>query len=67
MFSSLPIVAILIIVSNLIFSFTGFKNDLFFNKYRFEVRKIKEGDLYRLISAGFLHVNTTHLLFNMVT
>ena len=30
-------------------------------------KKIKEGDLYRLISSGFLHVNTTHLLFNMVT
>lgn len=67
MFSSLPIVATLIIVSNLIFSFKGFKNDIFFNKYRFEVKKIKEGDLYRLISSGFLHVNTTHLLFNMVT
>ena len=45
MFSSLPIVATLIIVSNLIFSFKGFKNDIFFNKYRFEVKKIKEGDL----------------------
>ena len=67
MFSSLPIVATLIIISNLIFSFKGFKNDIFFNKYRFEVKKIKEGDLYRLISSGFLHVNTTHLLFNMVT
>lgn len=67
MFSSLPIVATLIIASNLIFSFKGFKNDIFFNKYRFEVKKIKEGDLYRLISSGFLHVNTTHLLFNMVT
>ena len=67
MFSSLPIVATLINASKLIFSFKGFKNDIFFNKYRFEVKKIKEGDLYRLISSGFLHVNTTHLLFNMVT
>tara|TARA_Y200000002_G_C22561603_1_gene612726 strand:- start:276 stop:929 length:654 start_codon:yes stop_codon:yes gene_type:complete len=67
MLENIPPVGILIIVLNILFSLIGFKNDIFFEKYRFHIGSIKAGDYYRLLSSGFLHVNTTHILFNMFT
>tara|TARA_S200000501_G_scaffold374355_2_gene423713 strand:+ start:595 stop:1248 length:654 start_codon:yes stop_codon:yes gene_type:complete len=67
MIENIPPVGILIIVLNILFSLIGFKNDIFFEKYRFHIGSIKAGDYYRLLSSGFLHVNTTHILFNMFT
>ncbi len=67
MVQSIPLLGILIIAVNIIVSLIGFKDDSFFNKYRFEIRKLRQGEYFRLIGAGFLHVNTTHLLFNMMT
>ena len=43
------------------------KTIFFFEKYRFHIGSIKAGEYYRLLSSGFLHVNTTHILFNMFT
>ena len=67
MLQNIPPVGILIIGLNILFSLIGFKNDIFFEKYRFHIGSIKAGDYYRLLSSGFLHVNTTHILFNMFT
>ena len=67
MLQNIPPVGILIIGLNILFSLIGFKNDIFFEKYRFHIGSIKAGDYYRLLSSGFLHVNTTHILFNMIT
>lgn len=67
MIQNIPPLGILIILVNVIVSLRGFKDDIFFNKYRFEIRKLREGDYFRLFGSGFLHVNTTHLLFNMMT
>ena len=67
MLENIPPVGILIIVLNILFSLIGFKNDIFFEKYRFHIGSIKAGDYYRLLTSGFLHVNTTHILFNMFT
>ena len=67
MIQNIPLLGLIIIVANLIISSRGFKDDIFFNKYQFEIRKLRQGEYYRLFTAGFLHVNFTHLLFNMLT
>ena len=67
MLENIPPVGIFIIGLNILFSLIGFKNNIFFEKYRFHIGSIKAGDYYRLVSSGFLHVNTSHILFNMFT
>jgi len=62
------IIVIIIIVVNVIFSYKGFTNELFFEGYKFEVDKILiKKDYKRLITSGFLHVSWTHLIFNMIS
>lgn len=58
---------LILIIANVIFSYQGFQNYSFFNKYEFSVRKIQQGEYFRLISSGFLHANWQHLIFNMIT
>ena len=60
-------VAILIICLNVYFSYKGFSNRIFFNKYKFSTYDIKRGEKIRYISSGFLHVDSTHLIVNMFT
>lgn len=61
------IITVVLIAVNVLFSYKGFKDVLFFNKYKFNVGAIKGGDQLRLFSSGFLHIDTSHLLFNMLT
>ena len=60
-------ITLLIIISNIYISFKGFKNFSFFEKYKFNIYYLKKKEYYRLISSGFLHVDSTHLIFNMIT
>lgn len=60
-------VAIIIIGLNIFFSYKGFRDRIFFNKYKFSPIRIKGGEKIRYISSGFLHVDTTHLIVNMFT
>ena len=60
-------VAIIIIGLNIFFSYRGFSDRIFFNKYKFSPLSIKRGEKIRYISSGFLHVDTTHLIVNMFT
>ena len=60
-------VAILLILLNIYFSYRGFNNINFFNKYKFNPTFIKKGEAIRYVSSGFLHVDTTHLIVNMFT
>ena len=48
-------------------SFKGFKNQYFFNKYKFEISSILRGDKIRMFSSGFLHVDKNHLFLNLFT
>lgn len=64
---NLGLVTIAIIAANVIMSFKGFKDTLFFEKYKFNVGGVRRGEQIRMFSSGFLHVDTQHLLFNMLT
>ncbi len=57
----------IIILINLLVSYRGFKDRVFYNKYAFNVSAILAGkDYKRIITSGFLHVSWTHLIFNMI-
>lgn len=63
--SLLSITGILMIM-NVITSYRGFKDPSFYARYCFRVDAVLlEKDYKRLITSGFLHVNWTHLIFNM--
>ena len=56
-----------VILANIVFSYKGFKDRSFFNKYKFNPNAIKKGENIRYLSSGFLHVNQGHLFVNMFT
>lgn len=60
-------ITLALIILNVLFSLQGFKDSSFFNKYKFQISSISQKDYVRLISSGFLHVDFSHLLFNMLT
>lgn len=64
---NIDIVTIVIIAANVIISMKGFDDYGFFEKYKFNVGGLRRGEQIRMFSSGFLHVDTQHLLFNMVT
>ncbi len=64
---NLHIATIIIIALNVIVSLKGFNDISFFEKYKFNVAGIKRGEQIRILSSGFLHVDMSHLLFNMLT
>ncbi len=58
---------VVLMVANGIFSFRGFSNRLFIEKYIFHVGSILgNNEYYRLFTSGFLHANIPHLAFNML-
>ena len=56
---------LLLIVFNILVSYKGFSESRFFEQYKFSVLALKEQQYFRLLSSGFLHVDTAHLVFNM--
>ncbi|MCV9930190.1 rhomboid family intramembrane serine protease [Flavobacterium sp. LS1R49] len=56
-----------IIVANVLVSYKGFNDLAFFRKYEFHVGSIRSGEQIRMLTSGFLHVDMTHLIFNMLT
>ena len=64
---NLDLVTIIIIAANVIISYKGFSDYGFFDKYKFNVGGVQRGEQVRLVSSGFLHADTQHLLFNMLT
>jgi len=61
-------IIILIIAITAIISFIAFNNKEIFEKYKFNIGAILHRKEYiRVLSAGFLHADIMHLLFNMMT
>ncbi|SFH88225.1 rhomboid family intramembrane serine protease [Halpernia frigidisoli] len=61
-------ILIIIIAATAIFSYYGWQNPHIFEKYKFNVGAILRNKEYvRLVSAGFLHADPMHLIFNMLT
>lgn len=61
------IATISLIIANVIFSYSGFKDPRYLEDNLFNVDKILIGKEYkRLISSGFIHANWWHLCFNMM-
>src|SRR3954454_18030029 len=57
----------ILILLNLIISYRGFRDRGFFDRYSFIVDAVaRQKDYKRLFTAGFLHVNWMHLIFNML-
>lgn len=63
----LHIITIVIIAANVIISYKGFGDYNFFDKYKFQIGAIQRGEKVRMFSSGFLHADTQHLIFNMIT
>ncbi|MBT0609159.1 rhomboid family intramembrane serine protease [Aequorivita echinoideorum] len=65
--NNIHIATIIIISANVIISLKGFNDFSFFEKYKFNIGGIRRGEQVRMVSAGFLHADMSHLLFNMLT
>lgn len=63
----LSLITLAIIAVNVLFSFKGFSDQSFFNKYKFNIADIKGGSKHQILTSGFLHVDTAHLFVNMLT
>lgn len=63
----IQLVTVAIILINVLFSLKGFKDNLFFNKFKFQISPIQQGDKLRMLTSGFLHVDQGHLILNMLT
>ncbi len=61
-------ILLIVIAATVLISYVAFQNISVFEKYKFNVGAIKNRKEYiRLVSAGFLHGDWMHLLFNMMT
>ncbi|MBO0323131.1 rhomboid family intramembrane serine protease [Muricauda sp. CAU 1633] len=64
---NLHIATIGIIAANVIVSLRGFSDSTFFDRYKFSIGGIQAGQRERTVTSGFLHVDISHLFFNMFT
>ena len=48
-------------------SYRAIKDPLLFNRLKFNVSAVENGEYYRLLTAGFIHVDYNHLFFNGFT
>ncbi len=56
---------IALLLLNLGLTYLAFQKPNYFNKWQLRVGDLQAGQWYRLFTAGFVHVDWTHLFFNM--
>ena len=64
---NLHVATIAIIATNILVSLRGFNDNVFFDRYKFSIGGIQAGQKDRTVTSGFLHVDISHLFFNMFT
>nr|WP_293300792.1 rhomboid family intramembrane serine protease [Allomuricauda sp.] len=64
---NLHIATIAIMAANVMVSLKGFNDTGFFDRYKFNISGISAGQRDRIVTSGFLHVDFSHLFFNMFT
>ncbi|MEM0932960.1 MAG: rhomboid family intramembrane serine protease [Bacteroidota bacterium] len=64
---NLHMATIAIIAANVLVSLRGFSDTSFFERYKFSIAGVKAGQRERTLTSGFLHVDISHLFFNMFT
>ncbi|WP_421809493.1 rhomboid family intramembrane serine protease [Flagellimonas sp.] len=64
---NLHIATIAIMAANVMVSLKGFNDTGFFDRYKFNISGIRAGQRDRIVTSGFLHVDFSHLFFNMFT
>ena len=62
-----PLLVLILLAINVLISYRAFKDPLLFNQLKFNVRAVQLGEYYRLLTAGFIHVDYNHLFFNGFT
>ena len=64
---NMHVATIVIIAANVLVSIKGFNDTSFFDRYKFNISAIAAGQKERTVTSGFLHVDLSHLFFNMFT
>ncbi len=64
---NIHLATLIIIGANILVSLKGFSDISFFERYKFCIGPINSGQKERMVTSGFLHVDISHLLFNMLT
>lgn len=64
---NISIVTAILIAANGLISYKGFNDYSFFEKYKFHVGAIKNGEKIRTFSSAFLHIDLQHFIFNMLS
>jgi membrane associated rhomboid family serine protease len=62
-----PTVVALVVVNVVVFLITRRNPPQFYLRFAMIPARIQHGQRYRLITAAFLHANSEHILFNMIT
>jgi membrane associated rhomboid family serine protease len=62
---SLGTATIVVLLLNLALSYSAFREASLFSRFTLRVGDLNSGQLYRLLSSGFIHVDWSHLFFNM--
>ncbi|MEC4113618.1 rhomboid family intramembrane serine protease [Myroides pelagicus] len=61
-----PIVLLIMAVTGFV-TYKGLNDYSFFYKYCFDIDAVRAGEKHRIFTAGFLHVDWMHFIFNMMT